>query len=1180
MLLEALESAVKDWMEWIRSEQAWGEGRLWVVAHSRRKAGMLLSALRRRSLGNAAAWIGVEPVSLVELAAVLLRQADGVAGSFPRLCDDEAFELECLRRLRRIKPDEPPPTPASLRALASAVRELRDSGIPARVLRDCRVQEIAVRLVESFAVEEAATGREGGGCLDRASVFEKAGRLLERGELPGPFRSSMIVVLDTVRPSGAAGTFLLRLEATMGGSAVAGRPVPAFRRLPLRAVVGDAPAASGSLSSAAGGPPVLDIRPVACSDVDSEVRHLLRTLSVLLDNGVPPGEIEITASSYGEYVRRIFECAPLYLAHRSSPAEQAGKELEQWRNGVPGDAVRTMELFSFQQGIPLDLFPAMRLLNELVSLRKRPHALVERLRVMVSAGLLDFDLEGGGRGGEAMLRLLETIPPLLPRGSWSSGLDGLMKRLEEGAGDDGRGKVRGTLVRLLREIAPFLEPAGEGAEDAASFLMQAATFVARWCAARSQLDVAAGRVVRGVLVDIARQALADPGGGTRFDWVEWALRRLASKVIAAGGARPDAVHIAPLVGGGHGGRSFVFVLGLDTSRFPGEVGTGGILDDATRRLLRAAAQEGAAVPPLPVREEVESERRDYLRYFLVEQYCIRSFGRSRGAACDERPAVIVLSRPSMAGDGESVLGWSSVVRELQYEDGSGTAGEGAPWRAWIAAMREQGRIELHREPPTIWRLPRSPEADARAWGCSAFEDELVRAMENRGAQGGKDAAGARRDGGGCGTPRIEAGDAAKLLGFVRWKEEGPPPVSIRVTAMDELLRCPYRFFWSRVAGVDERDVLERGEEEWLEPRERGTLVHEALSVFAERVCLPLLKALSSPAVGKSSPSLRGGGSAAETIARLRRRLEDGSLLAEALECAGRKAAQAPGRSLVHQIEQLRIMEWAVAAVMEEEVPAWLSCAELLLGCGKKGAGLGPARLEPAEYRFPLAWEIPLEGVVELSPPQGGPEADGSRGDGTLLLSLRGRLDRVDAVFTAEAAGDRLRFTRLEVVDYKSSRKPPAIWKTKQGKDTSVYPCMAQPYFYLAMLGGFPSSWSEWLRRAEADGGCGLGKEEADALLSWLRNLSPAGGAFGEKCDFVLVYPYASDRTKRRVRWSNVPGGADPREVSSAELHSRLVMLMEGRLPLAVHMVREGYAGAEAYCRYCPFEGACGAEEVP
>ena len=144
---------------------------------------------------------------------------------------------------------------------------------------------------------------------------------------------------------------------------------------------------------------------------------------------------------------------------------------------------------------------------------------------------------------------------------------------------------RGRGLALLRElIGRLLDLSPRSDADRQEILDSAATFLSEMARRINELDNYAHEVLGKQIEDMKRW-IKLTGEGAHLDMRTWLLELPRDARILGSGPRAGCLHVASAVSGGHSGRPYTFVLGLDDSRFPGPNLQDPILLDSERRAL-------------------------------------------------------------------------------------------------------------------------------------------------------------------------------------------------------------------------------------------------------------------------------------------------------------------------------------------------------------------------------------------------------------------------------------------------------------------------------------------------------------------------------------------------------------------------------------------------------------------
>ncbi|MGH7570339.1 MAG: PD-(D/E)XK nuclease family protein [Gemmatimonadota bacterium] len=248
------------------------------------------------------------------------------------------------------------------------------------------------------------------------------------------------------------------------------------------------------------------------------------------------------------------------------------------------------------------------------------------------------------------------------------------------------------------------------------------------------------------------------------------------------------LHFSDIDHGGRTGRPFTFVVGLDAERFPGAGIQDPILLDDDRRSL--------CPEDLPITAEILEERRYALAAMLagLQGRVTFSYAAWDAAAGREVPPAGIVLQAFRLASGRPLASYSE-LRETLGRVVNPVPGDGRAIDAsdvWLDALREDGLFR-------------------RA-------EELIRASF----------AGLDR---GITARRAHRGDLfSPHLGRIEARPDQldprrNPDLALSATALENLGGCPLAYLHRSVLGLRDPDDPELDPGVWLEPRERGTLLH-------------------------------------------------------------------------------------------------------------------------------------------------------------------------------------------------------------------------------------------------------------------------------------------------------------------------------------------------------------------
>lgn len=527
-------------------------------------------------------------------------------------------------------------------------------------------------------------------------------------------------------------------------------------------------------------PPARDgtLRIVRAVGEVNEVRQVFRWC---LAHQVPLDQVEILYTDAQTYVPLIYEeLAARYgtMDVESLPATFA--EGLPCRFSRPGRLLR-LWLQWVQEGFPQGYLELM-LQDALLKVRwpaeiseaQRSHSRLARRLASLNVGL----------GHDRYLRILdEYLASLQNYGSSTE---------EDAAGFDSQAlALRRAETLVLRELVASLVSSVSPQARGKALLKAAAKLLADHARCISQLDeFAVNRLGQEIqqLIELLGDADAP------FDVPSY-LERLLQATVQGSGPRPGAVHVASLNSGGHTGRPYTWVLGLDDGRFPGAM-----LQD-----------------PLLL----DGERCRISRYLTTSHSFLEENLRRFATLGARLRGTLTLSYSTLALADNRQLFPSPVVLEAFRLLAERPDGDLAELEQWLP------------EPPAAFAPQSEPECLSTSewwqWRLLAGggTPQEVQAAFPHLVQG-EQAAAARF------SPDFTEFDgnvpaAGKVLDLTACHR----PVS--ATELETVGRCPLRFFFRVGLGLRPPDEFELDAEMWLDAPSAGNLLHRLFEQFMREV---------------------------------------------------------------------------------------------------------------------------------------------------------------------------------------------------------------------------------------------------------------------------------------------------------------------------------------------------------
>jgi RecB family exonuclease len=422
-----------------------------------------------------------------------------------------------------------------------------------------------------------------------------------------------------------------------------------------------------------------------------------------------------------------------------------------------------------------------------------------RLRRMLQSGDVRLDADGLTAGQAA--RLLARAQATWGRQTYAAALGRLIESWEARAEDPERAdeeRVRyrergaqaerlktwiGALLALVPE--PDVAPLGQ-------WLDAALAFVKTFGRKASELDGEAAVALTEALADL--RALGDL---TRPASDALALIRGRFEGLTVGGdrARPGHLHVTTLADAGHAGRPRTFVIALEE---------GGVFPALVEDPVLLDAERTRIDPALRTSEDRVGEAlyRIVSRLgSLVGRVCLSYSCRDLRQARETFPSWLLLQAVRVLRPEESWT-YDRLVRELGEPVSAvpaepGQALSDAGW--WLASLRRADATALPAVREGFPDLARGAAAEAaRASDAFTAHDGLV------------PDAGPRLD------PRVSG-------------------AVVSPTSLEDLAKCPFRYFLQRGLGLDPIDDSEPNPDVWLDPMTRGSILHDLYATIMREI---------------------------------------------------------------------------------------------------------------------------------------------------------------------------------------------------------------------------------------------------------------------------------------------------------------------------------------------------------
>jgi ATP-dependent helicase/nuclease subunit B len=732
--------------------------------------------------------------------------------AFLRGCREEVLVARIFGRLRGASPgylSALPPSRGLTRTLCGTLRDLRLSGLSAESLRlnAFEVEAKAVEIKTLLAGYEAAL-RESQ-LADYARVLRLAVERLKGDPAAIPeetlvlaaedmdFRPLERILWEAIPPENRR---LLPVDAP---ATTARREAPVSDAETAEAPVSDAGLLRWLSRPGAAPPPSNDgtARIVRAVGEANEVREIFRRM---WEEEIPFDDVEVLHTDGDTYVPIFYELATLLAAEENPeipvtfaeglPARyvRPGRALMAWiswiRNGFPQSTLAHM----IQEGL-------LRLPPRPPEEEGPPPG--EACSARLGAA---FRTVAVGTGRDRYLpRLDETIV-----GLEKTREDGLLPGRENGEFEE-EGRAARTAQQLRQRISALkqirdlvrglLLLAPEAPAEAPVVLESTAAFLGRYARCAGQMD----EYGRKRLIEEIRELEACIGnsgeaGVAGLDIWAW-LASLPREIRVKGeGPRPGRLFVSSLRTGGRSGRRHTFLVGLDDGRFPGAGLQDPLLLDSERVQLSGELPTAAGGMAKKIKDLESLFAR--LRGTVTLSYSCRSLS-------DER---------EMFPTGALLLAYRILSGNREGDQGD--------LLRWL--------------PPPASFAPRSPErctSGTEWWLWRLCGGEAVKESEQIVGENFPHLARGFR------AQRERASDRfTEYDGYVPEAGRDLDPASLRgpvlsATRLETLGRCPMEYFFRYVLRIEPPEQYEVDPGIWLDPMEKGNLLHKVFCEFMTRL---------------------------------------------------------------------------------------------------------------------------------------------------------------------------------------------------------------------------------------------------------------------------------------------------------------------------------------------------------
>jgi ATP-dependent helicase/nuclease subunit B len=363
-------------------------------------------------------------------------------------------------------------------------------------------------------------------------------------------------------------------------------------------------------------------------------------------------------------------------------------------------------------------------------------------------------------------------------------------------------EVESLIAFVKNMLEPLPEEDAEGKIDFAALSQGIASFIGKFSSIYGDLDAEARGLLQSRLEEAAAFKTAPLKRQAVFEW----LKNLAAGLrVGASGPAPGHLHLTNWRAGGYSGRPVTFVVGLDQGTFPG----GGIQDpillDEERERISGELMTSADT----LRENLWAMAAMLagLRGKVVLSYSSYDIIEERQSF----PSSLILQAARLrAGD-----------PGLDYSALAGLIPEARGFLPEVEAKRRERETQAIDE--TDWWLGKLAPGGVLRDGMDAVKanfDLLSRgvfALEERGRE---------KVGEFEGKIKIDPKEVHPLHN---------KDIVMSASRFERLARCPFGYLMRYVLDVMPPDELELDSSKWLDPMQRGSLLHEVFALFMKEL---------------------------------------------------------------------------------------------------------------------------------------------------------------------------------------------------------------------------------------------------------------------------------------------------------------------------------------------------------
>jgi RecB family exonuclease len=334
---------------------------------------------------------------------------------------------------------------------------------------------------------------------------------------------------------------------------------------------------------------------------------------------------------------------------------------------------------------------------------------------------------------------------------------------------------------------------GKGQVDFAALCRGIAAVIGKFASIAGENDPEAQAILLSRLEDAAAFKTGPLERRAAFDWLRTIREGLC---VGASGPRPGHLHLAGWRAGGYSGRPVTFVAGLDQEAFPGAGMQDPVLLDEERERLSPELETSAET----LRESLWAVAALLagLRGRVVLSYSSYDIIEERPAF----PSSLILQAVRLR-EGDPSLDYSTLGRLVPAAPGF-LPGDGG-------ADRALDEVD--------WWLGKLAPGGALRDGLDSVKQRFV-------SLGRGIFAAERRA-----KPIVSAYEGKVKLGPAEADPLSNEAIVMSASRLEQLARCPFGYFLQYVLDVREPEELELDTSRWLDPLQRGTLLHDIYAEF-------------------------------------------------------------------------------------------------------------------------------------------------------------------------------------------------------------------------------------------------------------------------------------------------------------------------------------------------------------